>query len=139
MFAGLQSEMVRELHPDNRRMKREDFDIETRPAMATRLVIPVTVVAVVLAQTVFVSVWFGRRDDKLDTVIETVREIKASQYTQGDAAKDLALMHSEISEVRRRVEVLEQQRRQMAAALSDREDGFWSRTRWLGGSKARAK
>lgn len=132
--------MVQVLHPDNRRMKREDFDLGLRPPVATRLVIPVTVVAVVLAQTVFVSVWIGRQADKLDTVIETTKEIKAAQYTQTDAAKDLALVRSEVSEVRRRVEVLEQQRRQMAAALNQTEDGFWSRTsHWIGGGKGRAK
>ena len=70
--------------------------------------VPITVVGAMFVPTVLGSMWMGRLADKLDTVDLTTKEIKQGQYTQSDAAKDLALVHAEIGDVRRRVEALEQ-------------------------------
>src|SRR5258707_3460762 len=67
-------------------MKRDDVDItppRTKSIMA--LVLPVGSVAIVVVNTLFVGVSFGRRDDKLDNVVDAVKEIKTEMYRRSDA------------------------------------------------------
>jgi hypothetical protein len=69
--------------------------------------IPLPMVAVLLAQTVAVVMWVGKQSDKLDTVIEQQKEIRAEVYHQNDATRDLALRDDRIAELARRIQILE--------------------------------
>jgi hypothetical protein len=103
--------------------------------------VPITMVAAMSVPTVLASMWMGRLADKVDTIDTTTKKIEQAQYTQADAAKDLALVHTEIGDVRRRVEVLETaQHRQAVLAqnrVAEREarnDDFVTRaSKWLSG------
>lgn len=112
-----------------------------RARSATAFVVPITVVAVVLAQTVLVSMWLGGHAEKWDAAADTVKEIKAEQYTQSDAAKDRQVINLQIADLTRRVEVLETARQHQVSVVQARqekqEEDFLTRAgRWLsGGSK----
>jgi Tfp pilus assembly protein PilO len=69
--------------------------------------IPLPLAAVIMVQTAGFVFWLGRSADKIDTVIEQNREIKAELYKQGDATRDLALRDDRIAELNRRVDLLE--------------------------------
>jgi hypothetical protein len=69
--------------------------------------VPLPMVAVLLAQTVAVVLWVGKQSDKLDTVLESQKEIKAEVYHSADATRDLALRDDRIAQLTRRVELLE--------------------------------
>jgi hypothetical protein len=98
------------------------------------LAVPITIVGAMFVPTVLGSMYMGRFADKLDTVVQTTAEIKQAQYTQTDAAKDLALVHSEIGEVKRRVEVLEQDKHRQVRLAQARDEDFLTRaSKWLGG------
>jgi hypothetical protein len=90
-----------------------DLDVDTgkperRPWSITAMSLPVPVVAVLLVQTVSLVLYFGSQGTKLDSVIESNKEIKAELYKQGDATRDLALRDDRIAELTRRILILEQ-------------------------------
>jgi hypothetical protein len=90
---------------------RVDIDVgEDKPRghwSIAALGVPLPIVATLLAQTVAVVLWVGKQSDKLDTVLESQKEIKAEVYHSADATRDLALRDDRIAQLTRRVELLE--------------------------------
>lgn len=70
--------------------------------------IPLPMVLALVINLAVVFMWLGRRDDRLETVIEQNKEIKEALYRQADATRDFALRDDRISELGRRVSILEQ-------------------------------
>ena len=55
--------------------------------------------------------WAAGVTAKLDYTAEAVRELSRERYTAGEAAKDRAIGDSKVDELRRRIELIEQQLR----------------------------
>jgi len=118
-------------------MKRDDVDItppRTKSIMA--LVLPVGSVAIVVVNTLFVGVSFGRRDDKLDNVVDAVKEIKTEMYRRSDAE----VLNVKMESLDRRVTILEavHQRRVevVTAKVEKQEDDLLTRAQhWITGGK----
>jgi hypothetical protein len=95
------------------RLRAVDVDLDQgggptrQPWSIGALGVPLPIVATLLVQTAAVLLWVGKQSDKLDTVIEQQKEIKAEVYHQNDATRDLALRDDRIAELARRVAILE--------------------------------
>jgi hypothetical protein len=101
------------------RLQKLDLDVGepeaefARPARQwsiAALGVPVPMALAMFAQVVLLVLWVGRQSDKLDTLIESQKELKAEIYKQPDALRDLALRDDRIGELARRVQLLEQSR-----------------------------
>lgn len=90
-------------------LRQVDIDVgDSRPRWSIAgLGVPLPMVAVLLAQTVAVVMWVGKQSDKLDTVIEQQKEIKAEVYHSADATRDLALRDQRIDQLERRMTIIE--------------------------------
>ena len=100
------------------------------------MVIPIGSVASVAVSTILLGVSFGRRDDKLDNVVDTVKEIKAEMYRRSDAE----VLNVKLGDLDRRVSILESvhQRRVevVTAKVEKQEDDLLTRaSRWIAGGK----
>jgi hypothetical protein len=69
--------------------------------------VPLLVAIGWLISSATLGLWLGRQSDKLDTVIEQQREMRAEVYKQADAVRDLALRDQMIAELRARMQWLE--------------------------------
>jgi hypothetical protein len=65
--------------------RRKGFTITTNVAATALLAFVV--------QFSYVVYSMGRQSEKLDTVVQDVRDIKATQYTTRDAARDIDSLH----------------------------------------------
>ena len=101
------------------------------------LAVPIGSVAIVAVNTFWVGAALGRRDDKLDNVVDTVKEIKAEMYRRSDAE----VLNVKLDNLERRVTTLEAVRQQhvdrVTAKVEKQEDDLLTRAQhWLtGGGK----
>jgi hypothetical protein len=112
------------------------------PRSIGALAVPIGLVGVVVANTLWVGLSLGRRDDKLDTVVESTKEIKAEMYRRDDAMKDREIINVKLDGLERRVTILETARERHVAVVTARvekqEDDLLTRAqRWLSGSKGK--
>lgn len=113
-----------------------DVGASPRSKSISTLVVPIGLVGVVVANTLWLGFSAGRRDEKLDTVVDSVKEIKTEMYRRSDAE----VLNVKITDLTRRVEVLEAARQrqvQVIQARQDRqEDDILTRAQhWLIGTK----
>jgi len=115
---------------------------QERPGRSiTAMVVPIGVVVAVIAAAVANSAWVsfsaGRRDEKLDNVVEAVKEIKTEMYRRSDAE----VLNVKMDSLDKRVTVLEAARQQhvdrVTAKVEKQEDDILTRAQhWLtGGGK----
>lgn len=95
-------------------IRKVDFDVSQPPEVPHRspwsvavLGVPLPMVGVILVQTVTVVFYVGQQSTRLETVIEQNKELRDAIYRSTDASRDLALRDDRISELGRRVEILE--------------------------------
>ena len=125
-------------------MKRDDIDIaQPRAKSISTLVVPIGVVVAVIgvmaaavADAAWVSFSAGRRDDKLDNVVDAVKEIKTEMYRRSDAE----VLNVKMESLDRRVTILEavHQRRVevVTAKVEKQEDDLLTRAQhWITGGK----
>jgi hypothetical protein len=118
-------------------MKRDDVDVSApRARSIMSMVIPVGSVASVAVSTILLGVSFGRRDDKLDNVVDAVREIKTEMYRRSDAE----VLNVKLGDLDRRVSILEGVRQHHVDVITTRvekqEDDLLIRaSRWIAGGK----
>lgn len=125
-------------------MKRDDIDISPpRTKSISTLVVPIGVVVAVIgvmaaavADAAWVSFSAGRRDDKLDNVVDSVKEIKTEMYRRSDAE----VLNVEMKNLDRRVTILETARQQhvdrVTAKVEKQEDDILTRAQhWITGGK----
>ena len=122
-------------------MHRDDVDLSPpRSKSITTLVVPIGLAVAVIAAAVANSAWVsfsaGRRDEKLDTVVESVKEIKAEMFRRSDAE----VLNVKINDLERRVGILETARQQhvdrVTAKVEKQEDDILTRAQhWLTGGK----
>jgi len=117
-------------------MKRDDEAavLPQRRKSILAMVVPVSS----LGALAVVCLQVGRRDDKLDNVVDTVKEIKAEMYRRSDAE----VLNVKIVNLEHRVDALEaahQHRVDVVTAKIERqEDDLLTRTqRWLLGNRPR--
>ena len=124
--------------PNPRLLREADNDSEPAPrarSIAT-LVVPIGLVAAFVANTWWVSFSAGRRDDKLDNVAESVKEIKTEMFRRSDAE----VLNVKMDNLERRVSILETARQQhvdrVTAKVERQEDDLLTRAQhWLTGKK----
>jgi hypothetical protein len=118
-------------------MKRDDGDLSLpRTKSLLSMVVPIGSVAIVVVNTLFVGVSFGRRDDKLDNVVDAVKEIKTEMYRRSDAE----VLNVKMNDLDRRVTILETVRQHhvdvVTAKVEKQEDDILTRAqRWIAGGK----
>jgi flagellar basal body-associated protein FliL len=105
------------------------------------MVVPIGVVAAIVAVSIANAAWIsfsaGRRDDKLDNVVESVKEIKTEMYRRSDAEA----LNLKVDYLERRVTTLEIARQQhvdrITTKVERQEDDILTRAQhWLtGGGK----
>ncbi len=99
-------------HPQNQGMKvvpsHVDIDVskDKRWSVAA-LGVPLQWVGLLLLQTVSVTLYLEHRFGKVEASIERFTEERHEIYRQGDAGRDLALRDDRISELGRRIAILE--------------------------------
>lgn len=69
--------------------------------------LPLPMVAVLLVSYGAAVLWIDSRLAPIPIIVEQNKEIRAEQYKQGDAVRDLALRDDRIAEMGRRIELLE--------------------------------
>jgi len=119
-------------------MHRDDVDLSPpRSKSITTLVVPIGLVGAVVANMLWVGFSAGRRDEKLDTVINRVEEIKSEMFRRSDAD----VLNVKIDNLERRVGLLETARQHhvdtVTAKVEKQEEDLLSRAQhWLvGGGK----
>jgi len=127
-------------------LRESELDVgEPRPPRQgksiTTMVVPIGVVVAVVAAAVGNSCWVsfaaGRKDDKLDNVVDAVKEIKTEMFRRSDAAT----LNLKVDYLERRVTALEAVRQQhvdrVTAKVEKQEDDLLTRAQhWLtGGGK----
>jgi len=100
------------------------------------MVVPIGLVAIVVANTLYVGLSQGRKDEKLDTVVDSVKEIKTEMYRRSDAEKDREVVNVKLDGLERRVTILEAAREHHVAVVTARvekqEDDLLTRAQhWL--------
>jgi len=107
------------------------------------MVVPIGLVAIVVANTLWVGMHEGRKDEKLDAVVESaketkadMKEIKAEMYRRSDAEKDREVVNVKLDGLERRVTILEAAREHHVAVVTARvekqEDDLLTRAQhWL--------
>jgi hypothetical protein len=105
-------------------MQRDDVDLAqpARTRSVTTLVAPIGLVAALVANTAYVATKLGVREEKLDTVVASVGEIKAEMYRHTDAEKDREVVNLKIDNLTRRVEVLEAARARQVQIVQARQE-----------------
>lgn len=120
-----------------------DFDVGDASPRAGRslghMVIPIGLAAAVVAQTAYLGVRLGSREEKLDAVALSVVEIKTEMYRHSDAEKDREIVNVKLDGLDRRVSILEAAREHhvsvVTARVEKQEDDLLSRaSRWIAGS-----
>jgi hypothetical protein len=123
----------------NQGMQRDAVDLSPpRNRSIGTFVVPIGLVAIVVANTLFVGLSLGRRDDKLDTVVDSVKEIKTEMYRRSDADKDREVVNVKLDGLERRVTILEAAREHHVAVVTAKvekqeEDLLTRAGRWLTG------
>jgi len=123
-------------------MKRDDVDISSpRTKSIATLVVPIGLVVAVLSAAVADAAWVsfsaGRRDDKLDNVVDAVKEIKTEMYRRSDAEA----LNLKVEFLDRRVTALEAVRQHhvdvVTAKVEKQEDDILTRAQHclIGGKK----
>jgi hypothetical protein len=121
-------------------MHREDAAVlaPARGKSISTMVVPIGLVAIVVANTLYVGLSQGRKDEKLDTVVDSVKEIKTEMYRRSDAEKDREVVNVKLDGLERRVTILEAAREHHVAVVTARvekqEDDLLTRAQhWLVG------
>jgi hypothetical protein len=119
-------------------MHREDAAVlaPARGKSISTMVVPIGLVAIVVANTLYVGLSQGRKDEKLDTVVDSVKEIKTEMYRRSDAEKDREVVNVKLDGLERRVTILEAAREHHVAVVTARvekqEDDLLTRAQhWL--------
>lgn len=73
--------------------------------------IPLVLIFAILSQTVAGVWWAATQSAKLDNLTSMVEIFRASQYTQADSRRDAELFESKLSDINRRIDVLEKRQR----------------------------
>ena len=89
-------------------MKRDDVDIAPPRKSIMSLVVPAGSVAIVVVNSLFVGLAFGRKDEQLANVVDAVKEIKTEMYRRSDAEA----LNLKVEFIDRRVTALEAVRQQ---------------------------
>lgn len=102
------------------------------------LVFPIGVVVSIIGSAVVISFAVGQRNDKLDNVVESVKEIKAEMFRRSDAEA----LNIKLDYLERRVTALETARQQhvdrVTAKVEKQEDDLFTRAQhWITGSAKR--
>ncbi len=84
--------------------------------------IPLGMVAVVVANTAYLGVRLGSREEKLDTVATSVGKIEAEMYRRTDAEKDRQVIDLKIDNLDRRVSILESARQHQVSVVQARQE-----------------
>ncbi len=117
-----------------------DFDVQPRAGRSVAgMVVPIGLAAIVAAQTAYLGVRLGSREEKLDAVALSVVEIKTEMYRHSDAEKDREIVNVKLDGLDRRVSILEAAREHhvsvVTARVEKQEDDLLSRaSRWIAGS-----
>jgi hypothetical protein len=125
-------------------LREVDVDVGEPPGPPSRnksiltLVVPIGLVAVVVVNAVWVSFSAGRRDDKLDNVVDAVKEIKSEMYRRSDAE----VLNVKMDNLDKRVTILEAIRQhhddRVTAKVEKQEDDLFTRAQhWITGSGKR--
>jgi hypothetical protein len=123
-----------------------DFDVgEAMPSRGRSVVtmaVPVAVVGALLAQTAYIGVRLGSREEKLDGVASSVAEIKTEMYRRTDAEKDREIVNVKLEGLERRVTILEAAREHHVAVVTAKverqEDDLLTRaSHWLTGNRSK--
>ena len=117
-------------------MKRDDVDIAPPRKSIMSLVVPAGSVAIVVINSLFVGLAFGRKDEQLANVVDAVKEIKSEMYRRSDAE----VLNVKLESLDKRVTTLETARQQhvdrVTAKVEKQEDDILSRAQhWLIGGK----
>jgi len=117
-------------------MKRDDVDISPPRKSIMSLVVPAGSVAIVVVNSLFVGLAFGRKDEQLANVVDAVKEIKTEMYRRSDAE----VLNVKLESLDKRVTTLETARQQhvdrVTAKVEKQEDDILSRAQhWLIGGK----
>lgn len=121
------------------RLKDVDIDVGSpspRGRSVSTLVVPIGLVAAFIANTLWLGFSAGRRDEKLDTVVDSVKEIKTEMYRRSDAE----LLNLKIQNLEKRVDALEAARQHhvdaVTAKVEKQEEDLLTRAQhWLIGTK----
>jgi glycine cleavage system protein P-like pyridoxal-binding family len=134
-MVGWQKQLTRHGYPQTQGMQRDQVNLSPpRHRSVLTLVFPIGLVAVVVANAVWVSFSAGRRDDKLDNVVDAVKEIKTEMYRRSDAEA----LNVKLDYLERRVTVLEAARQHhvdvVTAKVEKQEEDLLTRAQhWLTG------
>jgi len=118
-------------------MKRDDVDLAPPRKSIMSLVVPAGSVAIVVVNSLFVGLAFGRKDEQLANVVDAVKEIKTEMYRRSDAEA----LNLKVEFLDRRVTALEAVRQHhvdvVTAKVEKQEDDILTRAQhWLtGGGK----
>jgi len=129
---------------DRPHLREVDVDVGDPPGSPSRnrsimaLVFPVGVVASIIGGAAVISFAVGQRNDKLDNVVEAVKEIKAEMFRRSDAEA----LNIKLDYLERRVTALETARQQhvdrVTAKVEKQEDDLFTRAQhWITGSGKR--
>ena len=122
---------------------RENLDFDGQPRAGRSvagMVVPIGLAAIVAAQTAYLGVRLGSREEKLDAVALSVVEIKTEMYRHSDAEKDREIVNVKLDGLDPwRVSILEAAREHhvsvVTARVEKQEDDLLSRAqRWVIGS-----
>jgi hypothetical protein len=129
---------------DRPHLREVDVDVGEPPGRSSRsksimgLVFPIGVVVSIIGSAVVISFAVGQRNDKLDNVVEAVKEIKSEMYRRSDAE----VLNVKMDNLDKRVTVLETARQQhvdrVTAKVEKQEDDLFTRAQhWITGSGKR--
>jgi len=129
---------------DRPHLREVDVDVGDPPGRRSRsksimaLVVPVGVVASIIGGAVVISFAVGQRNDKLDNLVEAVKEIKSEMYRRSDAE----VLNVKMDNLDKRVTILETARQQhvdrVTAKVEKQEDDLFTRAQhWITGSGKR--
>jgi len=129
---------------DRPHLREVDVDVGDPPGSPSRnrsimaLVFPVGVVASIIGGTAVISFIVGQRNDKIDNVVESVKEIKTEMYRRSDAE----VLNVKMDNLDKRVTALETVRQRtvdrVTAKVEKQEDDLFTRAQhWITGSGKR--
>ena len=89
-------------------LEDEDDGPERRSGLTLTRNTTIAISVTLLAQFIYVAFTMGRQSEKLDNVVTSVNEIKAAQYTQRDAERDIGPLRRDQDRLEGRIRALEQ-------------------------------
>jgi hypothetical protein len=125
--------------PNPRLLRPVDLDVgdaQPRGKSISTLVVPIGLVGILGANMLWIGFTIGHKDDKLDNVVDAVKEIKTEMYRRSDAE----VLNVKLDGLDKRVSALEavhQRRVEVVTAKVERqEDDLLTRAQhWLTGAK----